>query len=455
METNNPPFNISPLDSPSRVVSVSGDKKLFPSKTVLILIVIGILFLAVIVFFAFKFFSKKASSQVTLNYWGLFEPPEVFQQIITDYEKSHPNVKINYSMENLKFYRERLQSALGRKEGPDIFRFHQSWTPMLGNYLSSIPEKIYDTSSFSKTFYPSATASLIYQAKLVGLPLEFDGLALFYNEDLFRAAGKTPPLTWEELEKTAQDLTVRNEQGKIVTAGIALGTTNNVDHWSDILALMILQNEGNLVDPTSSLAADALVYYTTFKKVYRVWDETMPSSTYAFAKGNLAMYLGPSWRVFDIKGYNPNLNFKIIPVPQLSDKKVGWASFWAEGVSKNSPNQKEAWDFLNYLSSREILQGLYQRESNLRLFGEPYSRVDMAEMLKAQPYVSAFIEEAPFAQSWFLCSATQDTNGINQQIIKYYEDAVNAVNEGQEPGTALATTAKGVVQVLSQYGISR
>jgi multiple sugar transport system substrate-binding protein len=98
-----------------------------------------------------------------------------------------------------------LQSALGRKEGPDIFRFHQSWTPMLGNYLSSIPETIYDTSSFNKTFYPSAAASLRYQSKLVGLPLEFDGLALFYNEDLFRAAGKNPPQTWEELEKTAQD----------------------------------------------------------------------------------------------------------------------------------------------------------------------------------------------------------------------------------------------------------
>jgi ABC-type glycerol-3-phosphate transport system substrate-binding protein len=233
-----------------------------------------------------------------------------------------------------------------------------------------------------------------------------------------------------------------------------MGTTNNIDHWSDILALMILQNEGDLANPTNAVAADALSYYITFKKVYRVWDETMPSSTYAFAKGNLAMYFGPSWRVFDIKGYNPNLNFKIIPVPQLSDKKVAWASFWAEGVSKNSPYQKEAWDFLNYLSSQEILQGLYQRESNLRLFGEIYSRVVMAEMLKTQPYVSAFIEEAPFAQSWFLCSDTQDTNGINQQTIKYYEDAVNAVKEGQDPTTVLNTTAKGVAQVLAQYGIS-
>lgn len=395
---------------------------------------------------------KIGGGPVTLTYWGLFEPAAVLQQVIADYEKVNPKVKIKYSQEDLRDYRERLQAALGRGEGPDIFRIHQSWVPMLGSYLSLLPSVVYEPTAFAKDFYPSAKETLQFHGSLVAIPLMTDGLALFYNEDLFRAIGASPPKTWDELRQAALNLTVRDEQGKIRTAGVALGTTANVDHWSDILALMMLQNGVNLADPTSPLAADALSYFTLFTKVDRVWDQFLPSSTYSFATGSLAMYFGPSWRVFDIKAINPSLNFKIIPVPQLPGTNITWASYWAEAVSKNSTNQGEAWKFLKYLSSKEVLERVYQTESNQRLFGEPYPRQDMADLLKTQPYVGAFIEQALSAKNWYLSSNTQD-NGLNQQMIKYYEDAVNAVNQGQDSAASLATTAQGVAQVLIKYGL--
>jgi len=325
---------------------------------------------------------------------------------------------------------------------------------MIGNYLSSLPATVYDNATFDKTFYSSAKETLKYQGQLVAIPLMYDGLALFYNEDLFRAAGIVPPKTWDELRKAANDLTVRDDQGKIRTAGVALGTANNVDHWSDVLALMMIQNGADLSNPASALGVDAFSYYTLFSKTDRVWEESLPSSTYAFATGSLAMYFGPSWRVFEIKALNPNLNFKIVPVPQLPGSNVNWASFWVESVSKSSKNQAAAWEFLKYLSSKEVLQTLYQTETALRGFGEPYPRVDMAEMLKTQPLVGPFIEQAPSAQNWYLSSSTKD-NGLNQQVIKYYEDAVNAVNGGQDPTGALQTVAQGVAQVLRQYGITK
>jgi multiple sugar transport system substrate-binding protein len=247
------------------------------------------------------------------------------------------------------------------------------------------------------------------------------------------------------------ELTVRDAAGKIQTAGAALGITSNVDHWSDILGLMLLQNGADPANPTNNLAEDTLTFYTLFSRSDRVWDETLPSSTYYFASGRLAMYFGPSWRVFEIKALNPNLKFRVIPVPQLPGVNLTWASYWVEGVNKKSKYPTEAWEFLKFLSTPEVMQKLYQAQSKLRLFGEPYSRTDMADLLKKEPYVGVFIEQAPKAKSWYLCSRTSD-NGINDKIIKYYEDAVNAVNEGASPKEALATVAQGVAQVLSQYG---
>jgi len=433
-------------------------------KSPLLLIIAVVLVLALTAGLGYYFYINKRqeNTEVTLSYWGLFEPTSVYQQVIADYEKENPRVKIIYEMQGLSYYRERLQAALAKNEGPDIFRIHQSWVPMMGNYLSPMPAVIYDAATFEKTFYPSAKESLKFQNQYVGIPLMYDGLSLYYNEDLFKAVGRTPPKTWSELKSAACDLTTKDSQGKIKTAGVALGVTGNVDHWSDVLGLMILQNGGDLINPTSNLSSDALTFYTLFSSSQAcegetsnpgaVWSSTLPTSTYFFATGNLAMYFAPSWRSFEIKTLNPNLNFKIVPVPQLPETNITWSSYWVESVAKSSTKSKEAWDFLKYLSSPDVLKKLYATESNLRLFGEPYPRVDMADLLKSQPMVGPFIEQAPFAKNWYLSSNTSD-NGINKQIIKYFEDAVNAVNIGGDAVSALNTVQQGIVQVLGQYGI--
>jgi len=374
------------------------------------------------------------------------------QSLITEWESKNPNVKINYSQQSPQEYRERLQSALARNEGPDLFRFHITWLPMLKNELEAVPVEIMSANEFENNFYPVVKENLRSGSSFLGLPLQVDTLALFYNQQIFQAAGKTPPTTWDELRQTALDLTVRDENGRIQTAGVALGTTSNIEHWSDILGLMMLQNGVNLSQPSSNLAEDALVFYTIFNNTDRIWDETLPNSTLAFAGGKVAMYFGFSWDVFEIKNINPDLSFQVAPVPQLPGTDIAWASFWVEGVAKRSQHSKEAWQFLQFLSSQESLQELYQAQSQLRLFGELYPYPAMANLLTGNSLVAPFINQAAKAKTWYLCSRTFD-NGLNDRMIKYFEDAVNAVNNQGSASEVLKTTSQGVAQLLSQYDL--
>ena len=89
----------------------------------------------------------------------------------------------------------------------------------------------------------------------------------------------------------------------------------------------------------------------------------------------------------------------------------------------------------------------------MRLFGEPYARVDLGNTLSADPYVGAYIQGAPTAKSFPLSSRTFD-NGINDKLIQYMTDAVNAVGKGTAPAGALQTAAAGFSQVLTSYGLS-
>jgi len=394
--------------------------------------------------------------EVTLKYWGLWEPEAVLKPLILEYQKDHSNVKIEYKLEVPGGYRERLQTRL-RTEGvtdkPDIFRFHNTWLPMLKEELVPVPPTIITNAEYETIFYPVTKTDLKIGNSYYGIPLMYDGLSLFYNEELFQNAGVSePPKTWDELRELAVKLTQKDETGRIQVAGVAMGTASNVDHFSDILGLMMLQNGVNLANITGNLAEDALSFYTVFSKEDKVWDETMPSSTLAFASGKAAMMFGPSWRVFNIKESNPNLRFKTAPVPQLPGGNVDWASYWVEGVAKACENQAEAWDFLKFLSQKESLRRLYAEASKTRLFGEPHSRQDMAESLVNEEYVGPYIQGAKTAKSWYLCSRTFD-NGINDKIIKYLEDAVNAVNQGTPAKEALETANRGISDILSQFGI--
>lgn len=425
------------------------------NKKLLIIIPVVILLLVAIGAFVVTTFLKQSGS-VTITYWGLWEPESVYQEVFNDFKKIHPNVTIKYLKMSQTGYRERLSAAMAGTTGPDIARIHNSWMPMMRNSLAPFPANVYSGADFSKDFYPVATSDLTIGGQVYAVPLETDNIVMFINSDIFTAGGASIPNSWEEFSETTSRLTVKDETGRISTSGTALGTASNVDHWQEIIGMMMLQAGVDLnQDPSSNQAAEALGFYTGFVNADTQWNETLDASTLAFATGKVGAYFGPSWRYFDIVGINPDLNFQVAPVPQLANSTpVTYATYWAEAVSKKSKNPQMAFELLKFMSTKESLTKIYSAEAKLREFGEPYPRVDMASLLSSEPAASVVVSQAPSAQSWYLDGFTDDgETGINSKIAAYYHDAVNAVLGGEQTSEALKTVAAGVSQVLGQYGI--
>ncbi len=396
-----------------------------------------------------------SSKEVTLTYWGLWENDATLNSIVADFEAKNPKIKISYIKQSPRQYRERLNAAIARGEGPDLFRFHNTWVPMFQGDLAPVPESVMTAQEFSSNFYPVATNDLVAGKTIYGIPIMIDGLGLYINEDLFVKAGVSTPATWEDVLNIVPKLTVKNG-ATITTSAIALGTTGNVENFSDILALMMMQNGGNLVTLSGKEAEETLLFYRKFSDpadpMY-TWNDTLDNSVYAFAIGKVAMMLAPSWRAFDIKQMSPDLRFKIVPVPQLPGNTVTWASYWVEGVSSKSKVQPQAFTFLKYITSREVMTKLYAQAAKTRLFGQVYSRVDLGSTLESDTYAGAYASQAKTAKSFPLASRTFD-NGLNDKLIKYMEDAVNSVIAGSAPSAALQTASNGFRQVLGQYGLT-
>lgn len=424
-------------------------------------IIIIVLSLSIILGFLFwkfgsniQFFKEEEKPQgpITLTYWGLWEEDSFIKPLIAEYQTQNPNVQITYERKSSLNYRTRVQTQIREGVGPDIFRIHNAWLLMFGGDLAPAPEAVFTLPEYKNIFYPVAADSFTVGNQIYGAPLEIDGLALFYNEELLAGVGGSPPKNWQEFIDLATRMTVRDATG-IKTAGAAMGTADNVEHWPDILGLLLLQQPNvDLKNVATPPVAEVFKFYTGFvidpKK--KTWDVNLPKSTDMFAAGNLGFYFAPSWRAHELRLINPNLKFKVAPVPQLSVRAVGWASFWGEAVSAKSKNVTEAWKFVKFLTSEQAQKLAYQQAASVRLFGEPYSLRKLASELADDPIAGAFVTQGPIYKFWYLSSKTFD-NGINDEMIKYFEDGINATLQGTDPSTALQTVDKGVKQVMDKY----
>jgi len=413
------------------------------------------IFLILLIFFL-KILSKKTPKKtIKLVYWGLWEEKTVFEPLIKLYQQKNPHITIDYQKMEPQDYRDRLLIRSQKGTGPDLFRFHNTWLPQIKDILTKIPNNIISNSEFEKTFYPIHQRDLKIGNYYYGIPLEIDGLILISNQDLLKQAGiANPPTNWDEMLDAVSKLTVKDSSGQIITAGVAIGTANNIEHFSEIFGLFLVQNGIDLTKLDQPEAADVLEAYRKFAEPPNdFWNESMPNSIVAFIQEKVAMIITPSWWINNIKAANPDIKIKAVPVPAIpGGKNLSIANYWVEGVSRYSQNQIEAWKFLKFLSEKENLTKIYELEQKTRTVGEPYSRIDLANLLVNDPYLGPVIKQANDFVSLPLITRTFD-NGINDEIVYYIENAINMATQGTEYKTAIESLKKGVDQTYEKYKI--
>lgn len=438
-------FHESP--PPSSPISISKIMKVLLGVSVIL--IFGFLIFG---FFLPSLFKGLKDDKIELIYWGLGQDPMSIIPIISDFEEKNSQIKIIYSNQDIKQYRERLVGRIENKKGPDIFRFHNTWVPMLSDILMPLPEDVITKEDFSKNFYQVTKENLVKNGAIYGIPLGIDTLSLYVNNELFNSLGLSFPTNWIDFANYARELTVKDEDNKIKTAGAAMGTSNNIDHFPDIVSMLMAQNGVDLKNVSGGIpfAADALKFYASFALApENVWDETLDNSLTAFANGSLAMYFGYARDYSLIKSMNPNLSFEIHPVPSLPDRNETIASYWVEGVSLKTKHQKEALLFLKYLTDKETERKLFVQESKTSGIGRPYARIDLAESLKNN-HAYPFVEQAKNAVSSYFVDGTFD-NGLNTKSSDFLSNAVESILKGSSSLAAAETFSSDFSNILQEY----
>lgn len=386
--------------------------------------------------------TKAAMEPLTLTYWRVFDGPDAFQEIIDKYKIIHPNITINYRKLRYEEYEAELLNAFAEDRGPDILSLHNTWLPKYQNKLTPIPESItmaypVEKGSIKKEVIPELRTVkslslkdlkdkfvdavysdvVLEDGKIYGLPLSVDTLALYYNRDLLNNAGITAaPKYWnKEFQQNVKKLTKQDPTQGIIQAGIALGGSNNIERYSDILAVLMMQNGATMMDGKQVLfnvvpaatrdtnynpGLEALKFYIDFsnpgKEVYS-WNDDLPNSLEMFISGKLALMFGYSYHLATIKAQAPKLNFSVSTLPQIegSPMEINFANYWVESVSKKSLYPNEAWDFLQFATKEE------QAKTYLEKTDKPTALRSLVATQRDDNEIGVFAAQVLTAKSWY------------------------------------------------------
>ncbi len=384
--------------------------------------------------------------KVNLEVWGVLDDSDAYAEIFKNYRDINPNVgEIVYKKQRVETYQKDLIDALASGKGPDIFLIHNTWLPMFSNKIVAVPKEILTEQKFRKDFADVCANDFITDGAVYAVPLSVDSLALYYNKDLFNAAGITaPPKTWVEFSALAEKLTKINSNGEIIQSGAALGTAYNINRSTDILNLLMLQNGTPMRDERGQInfgreqgAIKALEFYTRFAKAGSSnysWNPVMHYSIDAFSEGTLAMMLNYSWQMNVVKSKSPKLNFAVAEVPQIfPDAPVNYANYWAYAVANNKTIEAdsksrtapvsndtrvaEAWKLLTYLTTKAEAPTVAPASSTtavrkpidlnfdpagkyLEKTKQPAARKDLIEKQKDDVDLSVFAKGNLTAKSW-------------------------------------------------------
>lgn len=324
--------------------------------------------------FTFLFFVSLLFStsfaQIELDYWHGFTGPDlpIMERLVADFNASQSEIVVTAQAIPWGELFQQIEPSVAAGQAPDIVALNEDVITsfiLRGAIQEMTPDVLATAGIDSSRFYESLWNVGTVDGKVYGVPIHSVMLVMYYNKDLFEAAGldpENPPQTREEFLEAARALTTD-------ASGLRPGEEgfdpNNLTQWAvgiptpwmggTIAYTVAAQNGVTFVGSSdesypanfdSAEAQEAVQFLVDLVNTENVSpaNATEQSEIDAFRAGQAAMNFNGVWMLSQYQGQE-GLNFGVAPFPNLGtgDYKVwGGSSHLALPVQRNGTPEEQA-----------------------------------------------------------------------------------------------------------------
>ena len=395
---------------------------------------------------------------VTIEYWQYFYDARVdaMNRLIQQFEGENPDIHVIHTNFPYADYRDKIAASVPAGVGPDVATLYYGWMPLWvdSGYLVPLPEDEFPPSMIESEFSPLVQAGK-FDGKYWAIPTAVRTLSLFWNKDLFVAAGldpEKPPTTLDEFVEYAKKLTKLDANGDYEVMGYAVEMDGQAHHWyREILTRQfgqVPQSEDyrKIQWNASEGGYEAWEWLCKFETEYKTGtNDLFDGATEAFYQGRLALHIDGSFRLGSLASNAPDLNFGVAPMPiGPSGEMTTFGSFWTHGLTNKAASDPKrlaaAVKFLKFITTDEAMALWVDKVGELPARLEAASDPD----LLADPHLGAFAKQLPYAYATFFVNESDD----RQALIDAY-DAVRLT--GEDPRAALDEAVEKVQALFDEY----
>lgn len=304
----------------------------------------------------------------TVTFMTSGDPAEqqAYLDLVAAFHERHPEVHVEVThIPGDKDYRTRLSTDFAAGTPPDITLMNYRRVAAFGaNDLLEPIGPYLDKSDLIQPndFYTVALDAFRWKGTVMCLPQNISSLVVYYNQDLFDAAGVPYPpdkWTWDDFVTTAKALTLDLDgDGTIDQYGAG------IEPSLYRLAPFVWQNNAPIVDDemaptrltlTRPPSLEALQWFVDLRQVHGVVptrvEEAAQDSESRFIAGTTAMFFDsrrgtPTYR--EIEGFT----WDVAPLP-YNETTAGILHSDGYCLSKTTENKDAAWTFIEFANSVE------------------------------------------------------------------------------------------------------
>ena len=157
--------------------------------------------------------SARAQDPVTISYFTFSAAPdhlETLDEMIALFEAANPGIQVEVETAAYADYFTELQTRIAGGEAPDSFELNYENFVTYASKGALLDMTTAVDAETAARYYPEALEAFQLDGVQFGLPASFSNVVLFYNKDLFDAAGVAYPTaewTWTEEMAAAKQLT--------------------------------------------------------------------------------------------------------------------------------------------------------------------------------------------------------------------------------------------------------
>jgi len=385
---------------------------------------------------------------------------KIVDGIVADFEAANPDIDVNAIYAgNYNDARVKALAALQSGEPAQLSVMFSIDVHELMDLGAIVPfDDIVSTQEekeWLNGFYPALMENGKVDGKTYGVPFQRSTIVMYYNKDMFKAAGldpENPPSSWEELAEVGAALTKKNADGNVDTWGAMIPSTG-YPYWmfgalTKQQGQVLMNQEGNETYFDHPKVVDALNFWKDLGSKYAVMPEgTIEWGTLRqnFLEQKTAIMWHSTGNLTTVKN-NAEFDFGVAMLPAGSElgSPTGGGNFYI--FEKASAEERAAaLKLVRFMTSPEQAARWSIETGYMGVSQAAYDTAELAE------YVVEFPPAAIARDQLQHATAELSTHQAGR-VRKLLDDAIQAVLSGQSTAEeALGKAQKQSERILSRY----